>query len=349
MHHFGTLFDQNYLSRGLALRHSLRAQKVSFCLYVLCLDERTFDFFQEEQQADTIAIPLAEVENHFPELVLAKANRNWAEYIFTLSPCWPLFLLDRFPDISVITTMDADLYFFSDPSVLLETMEFASVLITPHRFSKQNLHLVKNGLYNVSFQVFKNDKVGIACLEKWKVDCLEWCYDYLEGSRFADQKYLDGWKDNFGEKIVEVTDHGAGLAPWNIADVRVELRKGELFADRSKLIFYHFHQLRFVRSRIINSGLLTYHVPKYPELFRYIYAPYIHIVRGYAIKIGHLSDRPIRYHSSYTWNKVVRLLLYGEPELYLYKSLLIPIRLKNIAGLYSKIKSLPKKIHGLHS
>jgi hypothetical protein len=84
--------------------------------------------------------------------------------------------------------MNADLYFFSNPSVLLGTMEFASVLITPNRFSKQNLHLVENGLYNVSFQAFKKNQIGIACLEKWKESCLDWCYDRLEQGRFADQK-----------------------------------------------------------------------------------------------------------------------------------------------------------------
>ena len=345
---FGTLFDQNYLSRGLALRHSLRAQKVSFCLYILCLDERTFDFFQEEEQSDTVSIPLGELENYFPELVLAKENRNWAEYIFTLSPCWPLFLLDRFPHISVITTMDADLYFFSDPTVLLGTMEFASVLITPHRFSKHNLHLVNYGLYNVSFQAFKKDQIGIACLEKWKEDCLDWCYDRLEPGRFADQKYLDGWKDQFGPKIVEVEDHGSGLAPWNIGNVQFELRNGELFVDGSKFIFFHFHNLRFVRSWIITSGLSAFHAHN-PKLFRYIYEPYIHIVSSYAIKIGQLSDRPTPYRPSYSLKQVAGRLLNDELYLYLYKSLFIPLHLKKLRELYAKINSLMKKIYGLYS
>ena len=42
-----TYFDHNYLSRGLALYHSLQRHAPGARLWVLCLSERCFDVLQQ--------------------------------------------------------------------------------------------------------------------------------------------------------------------------------------------------------------------------------------------------------------------------------------------------------------
>ena len=142
MLHFATLFDINYLSRGLALIDSLsKHSSQSYKLFVLSLDEKVAAYFNDKNTYPVHIIRLHEIEAHFPELVEAKKNRSTVEYYFTLSPYLPLYILETFCEVDQITTMDADLYFFDDPALIFNKYPDASVLITPHNFSADLQHL----------------------------------------------------------------------------------------------------------------------------------------------------------------------------------------------------------------
>ena len=117
MLYFATYFDNNYLSRGIALYHSLNENcKDFFLLYVLCLDEATEQYFHHNQFdfPHVKTITLSEIEQFDTELHQSKKNRSIIEYYFTLSPCLPLYLLQKF-NLSHICTLDADILFLSNP------------------------------------------------------------------------------------------------------------------------------------------------------------------------------------------------------------------------------------------
>lgn len=325
MYYFATLFDCNYLSRGLVLRDSLRKVRSEFKLFILCLDELTYEFFEKEEITDTIPLRLCVFESNFPELLQVKGSRSWTEYIFTLSPFLPLYLLNNYPEIDMITTVDADLYFFSDPAVLFTGNEDASIMITPHRFSERHLKSKKYGLYNVSFQSFRRNETALLCLTDWKHDCLEWCSDRLEGDRFADQKYLDFWEAKYGKSVKVFNHRGAGLAPWNIEDSCLEKIDNVLFADGARVIFYHFHHLRIITPRLISSGLSNYSVPRKGLLLSEVYAPYIGLLRRFSKETGMGSDKAIRYYSGFSFRKLKKQLLNSQIELYINSSKLLPV------------------------
>ena len=82
------------------------------------------------------------------------------------------------------------------------------------------------GLYNVGWVSVRRRDDGIAALRWWRERCIEWCYDRVEGDRFADQRYLDRLPEMFSG--IHVISHlGANLAPWNFADCRLEWNDGE--------------------------------------------------------------------------------------------------------------------------
>lgn len=273
MHHFCTLFDNHYLLRGVALYQSLQAHKQPFTFWALCFDEAAYSAVVKLNKPNFRPVALGDFENGDDALLRAKVDRNRAEYFFTCSPSWPLYLLNKFPEIDRITYLDSDLFFFAPPDPIFQHMGDASVLIIPHRFPAHLQYMERNGIYNVGLLSFRNDSKGRLCLTWWRDRCLEWCYDRLEDGKFADQKYLDRWPTLF--EGVHVLEHkGANLAPWNWMNYHIRDDAGQIWVDNDPLIFYHFQGLKLLNPWLYDSGTLTYGLM--PEhIHRLLYTPYL--------------------------------------------------------------------------
>lgn len=220
MNAYCTYFDRGFLPQGLALWRSLARHDPDAVLWVLALDEFTEALLRELGEPRLRVVALAELEAGDPELRAAKANRTPVEYTFTLSPCWPRWLLARQPGIDRVTYLDADLFFFGAPAPVFAAMDAAraSVLITGHRFPSWLRHYEQHGRFNVGLLSFRRDAAGLACLDDWRARCLEWCHDRVEGDRYADQKYLDAWPARLGAALLVLDRPGVNLAPWNWAN-----------------------------------------------------------------------------------------------------------------------------------
>lgn len=254
MRHFCTYFDHRYLTRALALHDSLRRHARPFHLYVLCLDEPARVAIDRLGLSDVTAIGLTELEAHDRALVPARTNRSLLEYYFTLTPAWPLYLFDRFPAIDLITYLDADLYFFSDPEPAFAAMGDASIAIVPHRFSPDQKHREVRGLFNVGWVGWRRDGVGLACLRRYREQCLTWCHDRLEDGKFADQKYLDEWPQLFSAVCV-MPLKGVNLGPWSVESVALGYADGRVTVDGEPLICFHFHGFKELEGGRVQTGL----------------------------------------------------------------------------------------------
>jgi hypothetical protein len=283
-----TLFDINYAHLGLALYASIDKCFQDYHLWILALDNETYAKLSSLNLKNTSVFALREIES--PDVLAAKANRTWQEFCWTLSPVLPSFVLQKNPDIEHITYIDSDIFFFSDPSPIFDEIADASVMITPHRFPQRLKYLEENGKYNVQMVFFKNDEIGRACLEKWKAQCLEWCYYVLEETRMGDQKYLDTWPAEF-PKVCILKHIGAGVAIWNAEQYQVRSLKGMLYVNEVPLIFYHFHSFKYFSGDIYTSGMAGYNLNQ-AEL-KPIYQIYSRLIqatlRRYSLKTKSLS------------------------------------------------------------
>jgi hypothetical protein len=312
MFHFTTYFDKNYLSRGLVLYESLKANCKQFELYILCLDDFTSGFFKQngDNFPEVKLIQLRELEDSDAELRECKINRSQIEYYFTLSPCLPLYILKNF-DIPHICSLDADIMFFSSVDPIFKLLDRYSILITPHKLSARlsNEVRLRYGIYNVSFQVFKNNNTGLACLEKWRSDCIDWCYDYYDdknGGRFADQKYLDNWHAYYPDEVVSLDMPSVGLAVWNI-DNYTYTRKDDLTCvNDESLIFYHFHHFKILSNTIALNAFNDYMVSRSVDIIAdYIYLPYWNNLSKFNDTLQMQSDFFIRRNSDANkWKQV---------------------------------------------
>lgn len=241
---FCTLFDGNYLPRGLVLYRSLAEVCDEFRLRVFCMDTVAKAVLDRLSLPGVVAVALDELEAHDRGLTAVKAERSPVEYMWTATPAVCRYALEREPEIGSITYLDADLMFFHDPAPLFEELAEGSVLIVPHRYTARYEALeALSGIYNVQFMTFRRTESGLHVLHRWHEQCLEWCFNRHEDGRFGDQKYLDDWPESFPG--VHVLRHpGGGLAPWNAADYAIEARDGMVLIGGRPLVFYHFHALR---------------------------------------------------------------------------------------------------------
>ena len=260
---YTTLFNSYYLPNGIAMIESLSQHCDDFRLYVFAYDEKTYAYLQKQNYPNVTVLSLTQLEQHFPQLLEVKPSRTFAEYCWTTTAFTIKYCLENF-DIDHCTYVDADVYFFANPRVLVEEMGENNILITEHRYAPQYDQSELSGIYCVQFLTAKNNENGRKVIDWWKDACHEWCYNRREDGKFGDQKYLDDWTMRF--KGVHVLQNmGGGLAPWNV--IQYDLKQIEP-------IFYHFHHFR--SSEI--CGLYEYIFGPYEiqtEAIERFYEPYL--------------------------------------------------------------------------
>lgn len=262
--YFCTLFDSGYLLKGLAMIRSLARFCPSMRIYVLCMDAQTKNILDHLDLSCVECITLDQVENE--ELLKAKADRGTAEYCWTLSSCFTWHVMQHHPEIEFLTYVDADLLFYSDVQPLFDEIGDASIAIIEHRFTPRLQDRKVNGRFCVEWDSFRRDKQGLACLSRWREQCLEWCYYRLEDGKMGDQKYLDEWPDRYSSCHI-LMHPGAGIAPWNYAQYRFEQDEaGNITVDGTPLIFYHFHQFQLLENGKFDR-LSTFYTSECPEPF----------------------------------------------------------------------------------
>lgn len=257
MRYFCTYFDRNYLVRGLVLYRSLKDVGATFTLWALCLDDETFQILEGLAWPGLVPVSLRDLEAFDPELAATKPTRSVIEYYFTLTPALPLYLLALHPEIDVISYLDADLKFYDNPDRVFSALGLGSILIIPHGFPDRLRALESHGKYNVGMVCFRNDESGRRCLQRWRSQCLEWCYDRVEDGRFADQAYLDDWPST-QRGVVVFDEPGVGLAPWNFMRFQIDTSRNPPTVDGRPLIFYHFHAFKSVWPHLFDDGLIHF-------------------------------------------------------------------------------------------
>ena len=317
MYNFCTLFDSNYLTRGLVMYESLKKHCEKFHLYIFAFDEKAHRILTELNYENITVISLQEFENE--RLLSVKSQRSRAEYCWTCTSSTILHIFNHY-NVENCTYIDADLFFYSSPVVLFDEMKENSSLITLHRYTKKYDRSEIAGKYCVQFITFKNNKDGLKTLNWWVDSCIEWCYDRYEDGKFGDQKYLDNWTSQFDG--IHVLEHlGGGLAPWNIQQYELSnMNDGKpIFKEKSSNktfegVFYHFHYVRFYSGNLVDLGWFSLD----KAIVKNIYAPYINELKKAADTVKKL-----------------------HPD---FRESLRPFSIKDTEGLKNKLKILVKLI-----
>jgi len=243
MRNYCTLFDKNYLVKGLCLHESLMEyNSEEALLYILALDEATVKTLSRLQRQgrlrNTEIIDLRDFENE--DIKRAKENRSWKEFCWTMASQLCDGLLNE-NGLTNITYLDADLCFYGDPRIQHEKQLGGSIFATPHRIIPERApYFAANGKYNVGWLTFKHNQTGQQCCHSWAEKCLAKC----DESTCGDQRYLDDWPKDFYCCFRETASFGVNAGPWNISQWKVDKRDDGVYVGEDKLICYHFHEFK---------------------------------------------------------------------------------------------------------
>jgi len=266
---YTTYFDRGFLLKGLALHESLIRHTPKAKFWILALDKYTEKLLKRMKLRGVTVVALEDFEDR--QLLAVKSLRHPVEYYWTCTPSWMLYVLKK-SKAKCAVYLDADLYFYSNADRGVEEIGDKSLLTVEHRFPKGREILVKDsGRFNVAFNVFKNDKVGLACLNRWRGQCLDWCYWKHEDGKLGDQMYLDEWPKLYGKDLVISKNLGVDTAPWNVGQYKVTNKDGETYINKDMLICYHFHQFQIIGPKHF-SRTLGYTLSR--DVIKNIYEPF---------------------------------------------------------------------------
>ncbi len=268
---FCVIMSKYRVYQGIALYRSLELNYPDFTMFILCVDD---DAYQVCNSLDLDkAILIKDEELNDERLKNIKKNRRLNEYCWTLKPFFISHVLSNYDFIENAVSLDADIFFFHDPSPIFKRQGDFNILLSEHNYLEKDMGVSDIcGKYNSGFIVFRKCNTSLELLNWWKEKCIEWCFDAVDKGRFGDQKYLDYMEDLF-EGIKSITVPGVNIAPWNEDRYRFSESNNEVFINEYKLIFYHFCGLRLVDSStfalVIGNQLINNCVHK----------PYVHMLQ----------------------------------------------------------------------
>jgi hypothetical protein len=233
---FCTLFDKNYLIQGVALYRSLVRHARDFRLYALCMDSTAFAMI-EKLNLDAL-IPVHIDELITAEVAAVRRRTTHGQFCWVCQPLICRHLLDRF-GFDMVTYLESDSLFFSDPEVLFDEIGTRSASLSPHNYSAEFANADVSGKFCTQFNAFRNDPAGRTILAHWTASCFT--YDKSAPHAFPGQTGLDDWPERF-EGVAVIRHAGAGVAPWNIRGYRLDDTGRAPTVNGVPVVFYHYHQ-----------------------------------------------------------------------------------------------------------
>jgi hypothetical protein len=273
--YYCTLFDKYYLYQGLALHSSLTATTDNFILYALAMDEETFIVLSKLNYESLIPIRVDDLLTD--EIRGARENTSHGQFCWVNQPLICRYLLDHH-GLEMVTYLESDSFFFSDPEVLFEELGESSVSLVPHNFSSEFDNSDVAGRFCVQFNAFRNDGRARSVLADWIKANLS--YSKLRPNFYPGQKCIDVWPEKFlGIKVLK--NKGAGVAPWNIRGYLLSKSNGIPLVDGVPVVFYHYHQY----GRLNNGEHELGSYPMTSQVVDTFYRPYVSALRRAELEV----------------------------------------------------------------
>lgn len=274
-YYFSMILSEANLFKAIPMYASLENSCSDFKLFILCMNDSVYRVLSKIGFENIILVKLKDIERNNYDLEVAKSNRIFHEYCWTLKPIFLYYVMNKYENAEYYAHVDADLFFFSNIGQIFGENPNASIFLTDHRNSKEFYNYYElSGLYNTGFVGVKNNNEAKAAVRFWGDRCLKKCtveYDTVNKT-FGDQRYVEEWPNIF-KNVHIVKSIGANVAFWNAKNYKVSKMNDAVYVDNSPLIFYHFSSVIILGPR--EFDLCSFYPIEDKNLMSYIYDPYI--------------------------------------------------------------------------
>jgi hypothetical protein len=142
--------------------------------------------------------------------------------------------------------LDPDILVFKSLSAVLEELDEACFIITPHALSSppdllrpSDQDFLKFGLYNLGFFGASIGAVDSGLLDWWHSKLIEECFYEPSSGYGVDQKFVDLIPIYF-ENVKILRDKGLNVAFWNLHERNITEIDGRFYIDDNAILFVHF-------------------------------------------------------------------------------------------------------------
>ena len=264
---------------------SLEQLNVSYKIYILTMDDLCYDILKKINCKNAELIKLHDFVDD-EDLYEIYNTRHRNEFCWTCSSHLIHYVLEKRKE-KECTYIDADMFFYSNPQIVLDEMQEKSVQIIKHWFSdtiEDKRSKAISGVYCVEFNTFRREEDSINLLLWWMAKCRESCTIQSNSKGvFGDQMYLRNWGELSYVSVVK--NRGAGLAPWNITQYKLKSTNEEVESlierKTGKIIipvFFHFHNIEYLDRYKVNIGVFERRLCLDKKLVEQIYCPYLELL-----------------------------------------------------------------------
>ena len=242
MLHFFTSAAINYIPKVRLLLDSIREFHPEAKIHLALADERPANLALDEM-FDSVWSPAdLGIENW----------KSWAfkHTIVELATAIKPFVLEKLlvNDGDRVIYMDPDTVLYSRLDDVLQTLEHASIGLTPHQTTPEDdwravvdneICSLQHGIYNLGFVAVAATDTGRAFAAWWRERCYRLCIDDVPNGLFTDQRWVDLVPALFPEVAILRTPR-LNVSTWNLSKRRVTREGGELKVNGVQLGFYHY-------------------------------------------------------------------------------------------------------------
>lgn len=235
----------NYIPKVRILFNSLRKHHPEWKLHLLLADELRPDIDLRQEPFDEVVAA--------SELGIA-GWPGWAycHSIVELATAIKPFMLARLlrqPECKKVIYLDPDTVVFSPLNDVVEALEHANIVLTPHQTSPEKsisaimdneISSLKHGIYNLGFVAVAATEAGLDFANWWSQRLYSFCRADIANGLFTDQRWIDLVPAFFsGVAIMRSSRHN--VATWNLTTRQMTISDdGEYLVDEEPLGFYHF-------------------------------------------------------------------------------------------------------------
>ncbi|WP_246796868.1 methyltransferase domain-containing protein [Burkholderia perseverans] len=235
----------NYIPKVRLLFRSLRELHPEIELHLALSDVLAEDVDLSSEPFDAVH-PLSTLD--IPDVQGWAFCHNIVELSTAIKPFLLKKLLER-EDVERVLYFDPDMVLFSRVDDLLEALDEANVILTPHQIEPETrlqsiidneICSLKHGVYNLGFVGVSASAEGLRFAEWWKQRIYHFCRADIPNGLFTDQRWIDLVPAFFSDvAIVRSPRHN--VAPWNLTTRSITGGFADGFkVNGEPLGFYHF-------------------------------------------------------------------------------------------------------------